>query len=304
MVTADEARRIEPGKLHGDPVLPRLRLDHRRAFAQHVAEGHHFLCERQLARLDHRQIENLVDELQQVPARLQYLLDVGLLAGCGLGRACFQELRESEYGVERRAQFVTHVRQEFRLRQVRLVGNSPRLAQCQFNLFALRDVAKQHGDFSTPRAADAKSVSVEPALIEVRVQVRRTCRLARQGDPAEGVDPMCCVKWCEFAHASTGLCGQPELLAETWVGLDKAVVDGHVGRVEQHIDDAVALVDGIKQIAIACAALAKCQLNALQLAEIAQHNACLERPARIRRDGRCKLRPDLCAVRSAHPQDT
>ena len=49
------------------------------------------------------------------------LVDARLLVGRGHGRVGLHELRKAENGIERRAQFMAHAREEVRLRQVGLL---------------------------------------------------------------------------------------------------------------------------------------------------------------------------------------
>ncbi len=79
-VGMNKVRGFEPGKTHADAAFLRLWFDHGLAFEHDVDQRHGFQRQRQLARLDQREIENLVDQLQQIPSRLENLVDTGLLS--------------------------------------------------------------------------------------------------------------------------------------------------------------------------------------------------------------------------------
>ncbi len=67
-----------------------------------------------LARLDLGQIEDVVDQVEQVPAAPQNVLDMALLIlPEGAEAGIEEQLREADDGVERRAQLVRHVGEEF-----------------------------------------------------------------------------------------------------------------------------------------------------------------------------------------------
>jgi hypothetical protein len=78
--------------------------------------------QRQRARLDARQVQHLVDQLQQVapPRRICHAL--ALQRPRGLGAVALDQLRKAEHRVQRRAQFVRHARQELRLGPVGAFG--------------------------------------------------------------------------------------------------------------------------------------------------------------------------------------
>ena len=75
----DEQRVVEARKGDADAALLRLRLDHGPAFVHHFGQRDRLERQRQLARLDQREIEDFVDQVEQVPARLEDLVDAALL---------------------------------------------------------------------------------------------------------------------------------------------------------------------------------------------------------------------------------
>ena len=76
-----KVRAIEHRKAHADAAFLCLRFDHGLAIEQHFGQRHGFQRQRQLAGLDQRKIEDFVNQLQQVPSRLENLVDAGLLGG-------------------------------------------------------------------------------------------------------------------------------------------------------------------------------------------------------------------------------
>ena len=125
----DEAGDLEARKGHADAALLRLRLDHGPALEHDLDQRDRLPRQRHLARLDQREIEDLVDQLQQVPAGLEDLVEASLLRGRRRRRAGFHELGETEDRVERRAQFVAHAGEEIRFRAVGLLRGGHGLVQ-------------------------------------------------------------------------------------------------------------------------------------------------------------------------------
>ncbi len=74
------------GNVMLDAALLALRLDHGLALRHHFGERGRLERQRQLARLDLRQIQNFVDQLQQIPAGVQNLIDAGGLRSRGRRR--------------------------------------------------------------------------------------------------------------------------------------------------------------------------------------------------------------------------
>ena len=83
-----------------------------------------------LARLDAREIQDVVDELQEVLAALQDLVDsLPLPLGDRLPAVAPEELGEPEHGVERRPELVAHRRQELALGLAARLGGAPGVAE-------------------------------------------------------------------------------------------------------------------------------------------------------------------------------
>ena len=105
---------------------------------------HRLHRQRQVPRLDARDVEHLVDQRQQVRAAAQDLRDA-LLAIVGQ-IVELEQLGEAEDRVERRPQVVAHVRQERALRAVRALCLEPRDPQRIVGLLALGDVDGDRAD--------------------------------------------------------------------------------------------------------------------------------------------------------------
>ena len=83
------------------------------------------LRQRQLAGLDLRQIQNFVDQLQQIPARVENLVNAGGLRGRWRRGIRIDELSETEDRIERRAQLMAHAGKEIGFREVRFFRRGP-----------------------------------------------------------------------------------------------------------------------------------------------------------------------------------
>src|SRR6185369_14176366 len=70
----------------------------------------------QVARLDFRQVENVVDEFEQMLAARMDGLEIFFRIPFVAAVATLEQLREAEDGVHRRADVVAHIRQEIALR--------------------------------------------------------------------------------------------------------------------------------------------------------------------------------------------
>ena len=71
----DKERDVELGKGHADATLLRLRLHHGLAFGHDLGQRRGFRRHRQLPGFDHREIEDFVDQLEQMPTRLENMAD-------------------------------------------------------------------------------------------------------------------------------------------------------------------------------------------------------------------------------------
>ncbi len=69
------------GKGNGDAMLLRLGIDHGLAFAQDFAQRSRFQRQRQFPGLDPSEVEDFVNQVEQMPTRLEDLVDAFLLSG-------------------------------------------------------------------------------------------------------------------------------------------------------------------------------------------------------------------------------
>ena len=146
--------------------------------------------ERDPARLDPRDVQDLVDQIQQVPPTLQDLLDA--LALLVVEGAQIQQLAEAQDGVERGPELVAHPRQELALGPVRPLGilhGSLRLGpgklQRLLAALAVGDVPADRVDElvgrgrggapgqPTVRAVLAAVAVLEPDRVDARGELRR-----------------------------------------------------------------------------------------------------------------------------------
>ena len=120
-----KARDVELGKGHLDAALLPLRLDHGLAFEHDFGQRRRFQRQRQLSGLDLREIQDFVDQLQQIPSRVENLIDARRLGGRGRRGIGIDELGEAEDRIERRAQLMAHAGKEIRFREVGLFRRGP-----------------------------------------------------------------------------------------------------------------------------------------------------------------------------------
>ena len=163
-----EVRRVAETKVHVQ--LFRHARDQWHAFLQRVAWVHVADLHRKAAGFDFREVENLVNQAQQVLAAGIDLLDIASVFRAQLGLGVeFEQLGEAENGVERRAQFVAHRRQEIGFGPVGRFGRVARGDQVLFRplqrqyvfkvgLFDFAKLAQilQHHDRADDRAAIEK----------------------------------------------------------------------------------------------------------------------------------------------------
>ena len=100
-----------------------------------------------LARLHLREVQDVVDELQQVARALEDVAQVLLVLGRdGADLAVVHELGEADDAVERRPQLVGHVGQELALESARLLQAAVLLLPQVFQPPAVGDVPNRAGD--------------------------------------------------------------------------------------------------------------------------------------------------------------
>ena len=126
-----------------------------------LAEVEIHRVERQLARFDLREVEDVVEQAHQRVGRDLHHLEILALLRRQLGGE--RELGHADDAVHRRADLVAHVRQELALGAARLFGRLARVPQRLFGLLPLGDV----DDRSLDHAG-----SVVPLIDDDRVQQR------------------------------------------------------------------------------------------------------------------------------------
>ena len=108
------------------------------------------------AGLDLRQVEHVVDQVEQVRAALRDRVERFALRRAQRAIA-LQQLRVANHAVERRAQLVAHVGQELALGARRGFGRLLRPAQLVVALAPIRDVAQERAEEEARcRAASAR----------------------------------------------------------------------------------------------------------------------------------------------------
>jgi hypothetical protein len=146
-----------------------------------------------LARLDLREVEHVVDELEQVHAALGDRVE-RLELGRGHRAVALEQLGVAEHAVERRAQLVAHAREELALRARRRLGRFLGVAQLGFALAALGDVAEERAEEEAVLGADRPrdrdldrelaAVAMERRELEPLVDHRRIAGREEAREPA------------------------------------------------------------------------------------------------------------------------
>jgi hypothetical protein len=124
--------------LDGDLAFGGQRADQVDGVLDDLEHLHRLQRQRQAARLDAGDVEHLVDQLEQVAAAVEHVLDaLGLLGGQVLE---LEQLPEPEDGVERGAQLVAHPGEELALGPVGPLGVPPGLLERLLGAAAFGDV--------------------------------------------------------------------------------------------------------------------------------------------------------------------
>jgi hypothetical protein len=108
--------------------------------------------QRQLPGFDLREIEDFVDQLQQIPSRVENLVDARGLGGCRRRGVGVDELGETQDRIERRAKLVAHAGKEIRFREVGLFRRG--LALSNSTLFSCRVSSKRLRSVTSRAAAN------------------------------------------------------------------------------------------------------------------------------------------------------
>ena len=123
-VAADGLRRaLRQQHAQSDPLFPRLGEEARLQRIAEVAERQRLLEQVHPPRLDLRQIEDVVDDAEEVMAgRVDVVEELLFAVGQTPLQTRLQDFRESDDGIQRRAQLMAHVRQELALLAGALIG--------------------------------------------------------------------------------------------------------------------------------------------------------------------------------------
>ena len=153
-------------RLHAHLLRVGQALNERQHLVDQFAQRDALELEPHLAGLQARQVEHVVDQLEQVFAGMADVAQLGAPAlGASAAGLDLQQLREAQHGVQRRAQLMAHAREELRLGAALPLGQGA-LAPRHLGLLGLGDV---------PVHADAAD------HLALRVEHRRRAR----GEPAQ-----------------------------------------------------------------------------------------------------------------------
>ena len=150
-----------------EPLLVGARGQQANGVFDDVADAERDAVERQLARLDFREVEDVVDQRQQ---RLARVLDraqvVALLRG---ERRAERQLRHADDGVHRRPDLVAHVGEELALGDGRLFGAALGDLELPVGALAVGDVARGRVDQAEILVGDGRPL--QPLVRAVRAPI-------------------------------------------------------------------------------------------------------------------------------------
>ena len=147
-----------------DPALDRERPHQLQCVDERVAAVDRRQGQGLPARLDPRDVEHLVDQLEQVVAGAQDALHAG--ARLGIEPLELEQLPEPEDRVERGAQLVAHAREELALGVVRPLSLLARLAGRGLGALAVGDVGRDAAErVGPPVRVEERELDREPAAV-------------------------------------------------------------------------------------------------------------------------------------------
>lgn len=135
---------------------------------QEVGHGDRFRRERHLPGLDPADVEDLIDELEQVPSALADVVQAVALFGGQLIH--LEQLGEAENGVQGRPEFVAHPRQELALGEIRPMRLGLGRPECGVGRLAHADVDDAGQDLGPVLALDGIESHLDRDLPTVAVQ--------------------------------------------------------------------------------------------------------------------------------------
>ena len=127
--------------MDGDAAIAGAQFEQMVAVLHHAVERYRFFVELVAAGLDARQVEDFVDQVEQMHAGAMNVAGIILVHRHRMRaeNLALHHFGKAENGVERRAQFVAHLRQEPRFRDIGGFGAAPRLVRYRFRLFEFAD---------------------------------------------------------------------------------------------------------------------------------------------------------------------
>ena len=168
-VNADRARQGGGAfKRKAQMLLRGFLAEHRFKIAQQREQVNRAFVQAQPPGFDFRDIQHVIDERQQVFAAMPDNRQMLLIFG-GMRRITRHNLREAEYHVERRAEFVAHIGEKFALRPVRRFRRLFRVAERLFAPLERRDVAgnAEHADHLAALVAQGHFGNQRPFFLPV-----------------------------------------------------------------------------------------------------------------------------------------
>jgi hypothetical protein len=196
-----------------------------------------------------------------------------------IGGTSRDDLRPAEHRVQRRAQFVADRGEEVVLQPARAFGIGPGLLLAleqgralELGVLPCRDVLEEDGHLSRLGFAEAEGVDVEPPLHRLGV-VLEADRLARQGHGPVRAHPPAIQAGHELEGRVPDGVGQSGGRVEGGVGLHEPIVARLPVRVEQHLHDAEAVLDGVEQHVVPRLARAQRGFGGLLLRDVAEDAA-------------------------------
>ena len=135
-------------ELERDPLVGAALLGEAKYARHHVVDVHRLQIEREPSRLDHRQVQDIVDQAQELPRGFEDALRVFHLARLQLAEIFVgEDLGEADDGGQRRAQRIGHAGDELRFQPVGGLQGLVAFAQGALDLDGVGNVeiTEQHG---------------------------------------------------------------------------------------------------------------------------------------------------------------
>ena len=247
-------------ELQSDATALRFHFDHCLALQQYRRNRHVLHLELQLARFDDGQVQDFIDQLQQIPAGFENLLQAALLPRRGHRVAGLQQLRKAQNGGKRRAQLVAHAGEKFRFGQVGFFSQHLCVVQLSvfvqqhlfqklpvcLRLFALRDVREHHAHRWPVFGAGSKRVKIEPAIHHCGM-LAGAHRLAGQSHIGVKLNPLTLQAWGDGSPQSSDDIRQSGLSLESRIDRQVAIVNRVAVFVPHDFKDAIAFVNRVEQ---------------------------------------------------------